>query len=308
MSASQWVPDRPLAPEAAAALIRSSFPAVDSASLRYLGSGWLYDVFLTADDWAFRFPRWQRSAELFQSEARAHQFIAQILPTQIRVPRVELLAGPTPNFPYPIAGHRFIPGIAADAVERELLPVLAREIAMFLIALHSTPVPLAGAAGIHEMDMNDPGRREWLEHGIAVAAELKGLDSAVDHALAWLSTRPSIPQLGGPLQLIHGGLEPQHLLVDPATGFLVGVIDWTDTMLGDAARDFVFLVTWRGWRFAEEVLHLYPRAVDREFRARLRYMAQLLSVIGLAFAHEQGADLAKHVQAVRRAFAPDDAS
>ena len=79
-------------------------------------------------------------------------------------------------------------------------------------------------------------------------------------------------------------------------------------MLSDAARDFVFLVTWRGWRFAEDVLRVYPRAVDKEFRARLRYMAQLLSVIWLAFAHEQGADLAKHIQAVHNAFAPDDAS
>jgi aminoglycoside phosphotransferase (APT) family kinase protein len=179
---------------------------------------------------------------------------------------------------------------------------------MFLSALHSTPAPVVGAAGILVIDLNDPGRREWLEHGITVAAELRGLDSVVDQALAWLRATPSTPAFGGPLQLIHGDLAPEHVLVDPTTGFLGGIIDWTDTMLGDAARDFVFLVTWRGWRFVEEVLRVYPRAVDREFRARLRYMAQLLSVIWLAFAHEQGADLAKHVKAVHNAFAPDDAS
>jgi aminoglycoside phosphotransferase (APT) family kinase protein len=134
------------------------------------------------------------------------------------------------------------------------------------------------------------------------------LDSVVDQALAWLRATPSMSASGGPLQLIHGGLAPEHVLVDRTTGFLAGIIDWTDTMLGDAARDFVFLVTWRGWRFVDDVLRVYPRAVDREFRSRLRYMAQLLSVIWLAFAYEQGSDLAKHVHAVHNGFAPDGAS
>lgn len=308
MSVSEWVPNRPLARDAAAALIRSAFPTIDSAGLRYLGSGSLFDAFLTTDGWAFRFPRWDWSGGLFESEARVHDLVTQILPSQIRVPRVELLAAPTKHFPYPFAGHRFIPGIAADAVDEDLMPTLAREIAMFLSALHSTPAPVAGAAGIHEIGIDAPGRREWLEHGISVAAKLRGLDPVVDQAIAWISTASLTPPSGGTLQLIHGGLEPEHLLVDPETGFVVGVIDWTDGQLGDAARDFVFLVTWQGWRFAEEVLRHYPRAVDRDFRARLRYMAQLLSVITLAFAHEQGADVKRRVKAVHNAFAPDEAS
>src|SRR5262249_52997144 len=58
--------------EKAAALIDASFPDVDSAELRYLGSGTLYDVFLTADDWAFRFPRVSWSGDLFAPEATFH--------------------------------------------------------------------------------------------------------------------------------------------------------------------------------------------------------------------------------------------
>jgi len=36
-------------------------------------------------------------------------------------------------------------------------------------------------------------------------------------------------------------------------------------------------------------------------------MAQLLSLMGLAYAHEQGQDLGPHVRAVKNAFAPDEA-
>lgn len=300
---NEWVPPPPLKPERAAALIRSSFPAVDTAAIRYLGSGGQFDTFLSADRWVFRFPRWDWSGTLFEQEARVHGFLAEVLPSQLRLPRVELLATPTREFPRPFAGHRFIPGVGAGELHQDLLPAFQREIATFLAALHSTPAPVAGAAGIHEPSTDDD-RRAWIEHGIAAAMQLRGLDSTIDDALAWLATKPSPPPLGGPLHVVHGDLRPAHLLVDPVTGFLKGVIDWTDTHLGDAARDFVFLVTWQGWHFTEEVLRLYTRAVDREFRARLRYMSQLFSLIWMAFAHEQGEELTQHVRAVRHAFAP----
>ena len=111
------------------------------------------------------------------------------------------------------------------------------------------------------------------------------------------------PLFDAPWCLIHGGLESRHILVDQSTGSIQGVIDWTDSHLGDAARDFVFLVTWKGRQFAEEVLRLYPRAVDPEFRTRLRLMARLMSLMELGFAHAEDPDLATYVRWVHNAFA-----
>ena len=290
--------------DTAAAVIRKAFPEVDASSVRHVGSGTLYDVFLTADEWAFRFPRTDWSGGLFEQESRTHALVAEIIPSQIRLPRVELREVPTADFPYPIAGHRYIRGVAADEVEEALLPTLAREIAILLNALHSTPAPVAGAAGIRELVV-DEGRRAWYDDGVAAVSKLRGLDPIVDHAITWIRANPTAPPTGA-LHLIHGGLESRHLLIDPDTGFLRGVIDWTDTMLGDAARDFSFLVTWKGWVFCEEVLHLYPRAVDRDFRARLRHIAQMLATIELGYAHEWGLDLTWYVRAVRNAFARTD--
>ena len=290
-----------LTSDRAARLIGASFPNVDTTTVRHLGSGTLYDVFVTADGWAFRFPRTHWSGDLFEPEARAHELVAQIIPSQIRLPRVELLARQPADFPYPIAGHRYIRGVAADETDEKLLPTLAREIAIFLNTLHSTPAPVAGAAGIHELVV-DEGRRAWWNEGLEAVSKLRGLDPTVDRAITWLRDHPSAPPPGA-LHLIHGGLESRHLLVDPDTGFLLGVIDWTDTMLGDPARDFAFLVTWKGWHFFEEVLHLYPSAVDRDFRTRLRFIAQMLSTIELGYAHERGDDLTSYVRAVKNAFA-----
>ena len=108
----------------------------------------------------------------------------------------------------------------------------------------------------------------------------------------------------GKLRVIHQHLSPEHVVVDAATGHVAGILDWTDTILGDSARDFVFLVTWRGWEFAEDVLRRYPHAVDRDFRERLRFMARLLSVMWLAMAHAQHGNVAMHIEWVRNAFAP----
>lgn len=287
--------------EEASTLINASFPNVDASELRYVGSGTLYDVFLTADGWAFRFPRAHWSSGLFDKEANVHELVAPRIPSQIRIPRVERVVPASSQFPYPIAGHRYIRGVGADVLDERLLPRFTREIATFLNALHSIPTPSAKAAGIHEFVI-DEGRQAWFKNGLSALVKLRGLDPVLDRAIDWLQTEPS-RHFNAPLHLIHGGLESRHVLVDPSTGVIQGVIDWTDTHLGDAARDFVFLVTWKGWPFAEEVLHLYRRAIDPEFRARLRYMAQWLSLMEIAYAHLEEQDLARYVAYVHNAFA-----
>jgi aminoglycoside 2''-phosphotransferase len=305
MNMEESMPAPLLTREKAASVIDASFPDVGAAELRYLDSGTLYDVFLSADDWAFRFPRVGWSGDIFEPEATVHRFVAQRIPSQIQLPRVERLAPPSAEFPYPIAGHRFIRGVGVDDLDERLLPVFVREIAAFLNALHSTPTPLARAAGMHEFQMDD-GRHVWLQNGVNAVMKLRGRDPVLDRALDWLNNEMWRQHFDAPWHPIHGGLESRHILVDPSTGSLRGVIDWTDSHLGDAARDFVFLVTWKGWQFTEEVLRLYPRAIDPEFRARLRHMAQLLSLMELGFAHDENQELARYIRSVHNAFAESD--
>jgi aminoglycoside phosphotransferase (APT) family kinase protein len=305
MSLSPWKSDYPLAPDAAAKIIAGCFPDVDATTPRFIGSGWHFDVLLTSDSWVFRFPRHGWCATLFDAEARAHRLVAGRLPAHVTVPRVELVGPPTLGYPYKFAGHRFISGVQADALPNELLPRVAREIATTLGGLHSIPTIAARAVGIAEYDANADGPQEWFEHGVAAAKQLTGIDPVVDRAVHWLNqlTRSTQPE-GGPLHLTHGDFSPENILVNPTTGALTGILDWSDTTLGDAARDLVFLATWQGWPFVEQVLGHYPHCVDSEFRTRLRSMAQMLSTVHLAYAHEAGWDLAPHIRSVRNVFGP----
>jgi aminoglycoside phosphotransferase (APT) family kinase protein len=124
--------------------------------------------------------------------------------------------------------------------------------------------------------------------------------------VAWVAELSDpLRTLDAPRRFIHHDLWPEHLVVDPATGQLVGILDWTDTLLGDAAGDFVTLAAFGGWGFLEQVLENYPHEVDEGFRQRLRFMAQFLSVMWLGEAQRLGRDIERHIAWVRNAFAAE---
>jgi aminoglycoside phosphotransferase (APT) family kinase protein len=298
-----WESDRPLTLEVARAAINENFPTIDTRNLEYIGCGWDYDVYATSDGWAFRFPRRAYCADVFEWEQRIHDLAARALPRDIAVPRVELIGQPGGGFPYRFSAHRLIRGTTSEALTPDLLPTFALDIASALGALHSVPEAEARAAGAKELDLDDIGRSDWLERGFANAANLRGIDDVVDRAVAWMPTvREPIAHFAGPVRLVHQDLGPDHVIVDPATGHITGIIDWTDAILGDPARDFVFLVAWQGWHFTEDVLRHYPHELDGQFRERLDVMARLLTIIWLTQTHEQRADIASNVRWLHNAF------
>jgi aminoglycoside phosphotransferase (APT) family kinase protein len=302
MNALPWHPDRPLTTQDARAAIATQFPEVDSRTVKHLATGWEFDVYLTPDGWVFRFPRQGWIAGVFEPERRAHDLVAPVL-APIAVPKVELIGEPSDVFPHRFAGHRFISGVSADEASPHLEVTLASEIGRALEAIHSIPVQEARAAGVVELDMDDPGRKDWLQRGVDSAPRLRGLEPAIDPALDWLA-RLSLPIRGydGPLCLVHTDLTRENLLVEPQTGRLTGILDWTDTFLEDAAGDLARLVMWRGWEFTEEVLRNYHRPIDQGFRDRISFAARLISTVVLTEAHAHSMDVAVYVNGVRNAF------
>jgi aminoglycoside phosphotransferase (APT) family kinase protein len=268
-----------------------------------VGSGWEFDVFVTADGWAFRFPRRAEYQGLFDREGPALALARAALPPEIAVPRVELLGAPSLAFPYRFAGHRFIEGVAADAVPASGRAETARTIGAALGAIHSVPVTAARAAGLCEMRPPDEGAYDWFRRNLTGARQLIHHSGTAHRAVAWVSALDDpLRPLAAPLRFVHNDLSPEHLVVQPSTGRLVGILDWTFPALGDPARDFVACATFGGWGFVERVLAHYPGAVDAGFRERLRYMARFLSVMWLGEAQLNGGDVRKHVTWLENAF------
>jgi hypothetical protein len=86
MSYHPWEPDRLLSVEIARSVIRAAFPRVDVTRVEFVGSGWEFDVFVTADGWAFRFPRRAEYQSLLDREGPVLALARSVLPPETAVP------------------------------------------------------------------------------------------------------------------------------------------------------------------------------------------------------------------------------
>jgi aminoglycoside phosphotransferase (APT) family kinase protein len=110
------------------------------------------------------------------------------------------------------------------------IPAIAATLADFLAALHTMPVD----AGLVEED-HQP-LTEWRAEAAELYAPLKDEVAAHRDAIdAFFAAAPP-PDCDEPV-FSHNDLGIEHVLVDPATFAVTGVIDWTDAALVDPAYD-----------------------------------------------------------------------
>lgn len=83
--------------------------------------------------------------------------------------------------------------------------------------------------------------------------------------------------------LIHGDLGAEHILCDPETGSIRGVIDWEDTVIGDPALDFAGFLSAFGPDFARRVAAGYGLEIDIGFWRRAAFYAKIAPFYGIEF-------------------------
>jgi aminoglycoside phosphotransferase (APT) family kinase protein len=284
------------------ATVRAQFPEVAWAGLRPLGSGWEFDAWETPDGWVFRFPRRREAPSRLDQERRFLDLVRPVLAPEVAVPDPVLRGEPGPRFPWPFAGYRKVPGVGADDSDASPDSRVAAQVGRVLGRLHGVPPGRARAAGAPE---DRGGAAVWVEEARTRVEGLRGRWPEVDQAIAWLDEThvPAEPYRGS-LRLVHNDLCTAHVLLDPVDRVLTGILDWTDTALGDPALDFVFLVTWGGWNLVGEVLHAYDGpALDPDFLPRLRHRARILALVWLQEAVVRGTSVAQPLQQLRNAFA-----
>ncbi len=192
--------------------------------------------------------------------------------------------------------------------------VVAGLIAAQFPELAGQPVTRLGVGWDHELfgapggAEHDPSGERWRElAGVAPAVrsvlgrELRGL------AEPYLSGLEAEPDRAAPLRFIHNDVCPDHLIVDPATGRLAGLIDFTDAVAGDPVKDFVGLIGLGGYEFIARVAASYDLPLGEGFWPRLRWLARMLTLLWLseAVAYDPGS-VPMHLTWVGRAFAQDD--
>lgn len=146
----------------------------------------------------------------------------------------------------------------------------AAEVAAFLEQLHAIPttdpVDLPPRPALNSAS-------PWQERLEVLRAEMYPYLWADQHAYI---EDLFAPVLDGRLDmaytpvLIHNDLAPYHLLADPVTGTLTGVLDFGEAGWGDPAADYAALISSYGESLVNRVLATTPDAAPLLERARFR--------------------------------------
>jgi aminoglycoside 2''-phosphotransferase len=213
--------------ERARQLIRELSPlAADAVEL--LGAGTDSAAFRVDRDWVARFPLVPAAQRTLTTELALLPALAPALP--VAVPHVEHVAERDGQLVF--CAYRALEGEPlSDAALAELSPAArARaldELAAVLDAIHGFPVERAWAAGV---------TFELLKGAYHPAQrELLGADLEELHAFEAAQPQPSAPVL------LHSDIKPQHLLHDPSSGALTGLLDWGDVSFGHADFDLAIV-------------------------------------------------------------------
>ena len=266
------------------ALIAANFPQLGLRSVVPILEGWDFLVLDINGEYIFRFPRRRQGTTQLEKEQRLLPALSAALP--IPVPGYDLISPGEPLF----AGY---PKIQGQPLSRSLLASsqAVTGLASFLTALHSFPVEQARS-------LLGPGIRsveDWRQKYLAVYSRVQTEVLSLLPAPAreqerrlWERFVEDERSFSFQTTLIHGDLAPEHILCDPASGSLSGVIDWGDASIGDPALDFTGLYLAGGLSFVERVLNEYTLPVGTELYSRVGFFAHIVPFYEVFFGLETG--------------------
>lgn len=270
-------------------LLSDAVPPLHVRTVEPLGEGDFCVAWRVNDALVVRQARHPEADRALEREACLMPALAGRLPLPVPVPRVVGRGGSVGRM---LAVHTLIEGVELTRTRWDALPEARRTSAArsggrFLKALHDIEPAVARGCRLPVLDAE--GRLRRLRGmlveppGRAWPAGLRGLlaeplRQALLQAFVRYPRREGDParghgadRTGGPrgAALLHGDLSPGHVLLDPETGTLSGIIDWGDAMLGDPARDFIFLYEDWGRDFLDYALEGYGVAGDASFLRRI---------------------------------------
>lgn len=180
--------------------------------------------------------------------------------------------------------YRKLPGVPLHGNPVPDPSRLAEPLGRFLSVLHAAPVdemrelappdlyPSATLLRDAELDYRD------VESYVPAAQR-----PLVERFLA--GSAPADPPV---LTFCHNDLGSEHLLVDPATGEITGVLDWSDAAVTDPAHDFARIYRDLGPDVFDLVLSHYDGPLGEEDRTRVAFHARCALIEDLAYGLSTG--------------------
>jgi aminoglycoside phosphotransferase (APT) family kinase protein len=285
-------------------IIQQQFPDLAPVSVRHLGEGYdstAFEVRALGIQWVFRFPKRDEVEQQLLLEMRVLPVLAQRSPIPVPVFRFhgELSAA----FPRRFGGYAKLAGVPGIGLDQATLPfkTLAPELGRFLSWLHAFPAGEAARLGVQTVDgasFIDEVRADALDDFQNVSRIAP--DAPVERWHGYLKNGPEPAASSLQPVLVHLDLAAEHILCDPATITLTGVIDWSEMALGDPSVDLAAFFHWGGRPFFDAALSTYQGPVDDATSRRAQFLAACRGVGDVTFGLEM--DRPEYIRAGLRAL------
>lgn len=281
--------------------ITTAVPTLPIHTAQPATEGFDSDAVIVNDAWVFRFPRRPDVAAQLAVEQALLPALTVRLP--IAIPHFEIAVGAGDDT-LPFVGYRLLPGTQLRGEHVQTLPqaqhnALAAQLGAFLSALHTFPVDQARAtAPAMRVTERDPIENEYAAVERDVFPLLTTAEQRWAHALYAEASDEQIWQWS-PV-VTHNDLNADHILFDPDTQRIGGIIDWGDMELGDPANDFAALFEY-DQPFVDAVLQHYTLPVDAAFRLRMRSLLPrtIFSDLRYLVQHDHRAGIARNLRELR---------
>ncbi len=261
-------------PQALLKRLAAEFPELSWRSYEYIDRGWDHEVLILDGRLVFRFPNDDFYLRRLSAEVEILGRIGSL--SAVRVPQYSYLAA---NAGF--AGYPLVPGATLTKQHFDSLSVddraeIARQLAALISLMHTlSEDDVGGEVGsIAASDLDETHAQIKSQ----ARARLPSVLSAADMTVVREIIADSDLLLAEPFSpvLIHGDIYSEHLLWDGRERQL-GVIDFSDMNLGDAAFDFAELYEY-GDDFVKEVYRHYGGQKDDRFLERARRYLRWVSI------------------------------
>jgi aminoglycoside 2''-phosphotransferase len=259
-------------PVRAVDFLSRELPEIGARHAVGLGESWFSYAYLVDNAWIFRFPRTKDAEHAYTKERLLLPLLAPTV--DVAVPKIEY-AAPLPDGRTFLA-HRVIQGEALTrtsvmGVSHSALDDVARQVALFLRAVHCVPLEDARAIGADEEELAG----EYEEYRERARQELypqlpAGAQAACSRLFATFLEDAENFHFTPVLQ--HADLWGRHILLDDKPS-VAGIIDYGCICLGDPDYDFFPTLVDVGAAFTRRVLNHYGHADPDRAIAKGRFFA-----------------------------------